>query len=223
MNFLNKFKQLLLIKYKTIQKTIIVFSIIFISLSMLWLMKDYSQHYEMAKEEIQTLFNEWHEGNIDTVGDIARIKEEELTIQTGFENYEDIQNIIHEKIYTGPEYQLNQLTIKKENQQYIADGKIIINTYDNLKIMNAIIEILLQDNSSIEMNYSQDDFINQNIDNIKNEINKYTKDFSKIVIVHMEYDENTKKWYIPFDKNNEFYNAISGNMIQLKDITIKDL
>lgn len=208
------------LKYNSsqIKKGICIFLGCFLILNSISLIKDNYEYRRQIHNELNTLTELWNKKDISQVSQIAKTSPESFLIETGFENTEDIYKIIETHIFGEVEFQESNLTIDNWSLETpVAKGKIVVCTYDNLAILNEVIEQLVNDDTEIDMNYNHEDFVKRNLVSIQEAIKDTKKDYIKTIIVTFDYDKENDKWFIPFESNKEFYNAISGNMISFNE------
>lgn len=206
---------------KEIIKKIIIFTFFFsLIFFVVYMTKDNIKKHEQINETIETLFKNWHESDMEQVYAIANVNEDEqqvFSFTTGFENNEVITDIVNQHVYEGPEYSVNDIVIegigKKKAEASVA---IEVKTYNNLEILDVIIQELLNDNTKVTKDYQQDEFIKNNEKNITDAVSSIEKNSIKTLAIYMQYQDG--KWNIPYENNVDFYNALMGGMISLESV-----
>lgn len=188
------------------------FSLIF---TCVYFIKDNVTKQNEVKETIASLFNVWNEQDKDAIYEISNEKEA-FEYVTGFENNEVITDIIETHIYEGPEYTFDDIVIEGIGHRNAkASAQINLTTYNNMEVLNTIINELLNDNSKVTKDYKHEEFVAHNQDSIKEATKNIKKESKKTVIIYLECEDG--KWSIPYRNNIEFYDALSGGMISFSN------
>ena len=207
-----------LFNYRKIAKMMLSVFMCFLLLLVIGMLKDNYRQRTQIHERIECLFTAWNSRNFQEIGEISQATPESFIIETGFENNQDIHNIIEEHIYRDVVYQIQTTTVDNWSSRIpYSKAKITVTTYNNLEILDKIIEQLVNDDTQIDINYNHEEFLTRNIEKIKSAVNKIERNYQKTFIVEFHYDDKSQQWFIPFDKNKEFYNAVSGNMIEFNE------
>lgn len=201
-------------------KKIIIYTFFFtLIFSTVYFIKDNVEKQKEIKETIAFLFDNWHSQNMEGIYNISKTKAEDNIFQykTGFEENEVISDIINKHIYEGPEYDLDRDIVidgigKKDAK---ASVTISMHTYNNLEVIDTVIETLLNDNSKITKDYQHDKFVESNEDSILKATQEVEKTSQKKMIIYMECEDN--EWTIPYQNNKNFYDAMSGGMITFSE------
>lgn len=210
-------KLLLYVKNMDIKTGIIICFSCFLLLTGVSITKENYIFRKNINKTLNTLEKSWNNQDLEKVSSIAETTKESFIIETGFENNDDIQYILHSHLYN-VEFQNVYLSIdNRSKSEPVAKAKIKLTTYDNLEVLNMIIMQLINDDSEIDRNYNQEDFIARNIDKIKKAVENIKKDYIKTILVTFKYDKLSHRWSIPFETNKDFYNAMSGNMISFHE------
>ena len=90
-----------------------------------------------------------------------------------------------------------------------------MHTYNNLEVIDTVIETLLNDNSKITKDYQHDKFVESNEDSILKATQEVEKTSQKKMIIYMECEDN--EWTSPYQNNKNFYDAMSGGMITFSE------
>lgn len=194
-----------------ITNSIKIFCCLLMVFSTVYYIKDNFQKRKNIEHTIESLFTCWNKKEMGKVYEIAK-KNEEFHLTTGFEKNIEISQIIDEHIYGGVEYKLLGIKVSGLGQDNAkAQATISMKTYNNLEILNVIIEQLLKDDSEVTMDYNHEDFLNQNLENIKNAVKDVQKNSEVTVVIYLESQKS--KWFIPYANNEDFYNSLAGNLI----------
>lgn len=205
------------VKKVDIKRGIIICFSCFLLLTGISLSKENYVFRNDINQTLKTLEKSWNNQDLEKVSSIAETTKESFIIETGFENNDDIQDIIQAHLYS-VEFQNVYLSIDNwSKSEPVAKAKIKLTTYDNLEVLNVIIMQLINDDSEIDRNYNHNDFVARNIDKIKSAVEDIKKDYIKTILVTFKYDSFSKNWSIPFETNKDFYNAMSGNMISFHE------
>lgn len=204
---------------KRVMLFLIVFAICFTSLTIIYTFKDNLRKTDLAKQTIEILVDSWKKQDMDKVSLLAGEESTFLNVQTGFEKYEDINTILNEHIYNEVECEIKDIHINMWNlkEEQTGQVKLVIKTYNNLEVLDCVIKSLVTANSKVDKDYTHTEFIKENISRIKKEISEIQKEYSKIVIVSMKYDEIESKWTVPYKDNEDFYIALSGDILLMKE------
>lgn len=194
------------------------FSLIF---TCVFFIKDNIKKQEQVKDTIATLFDDWKEHDKDAIYEISNEKES-FEYVTGFENNEVITEIIEKHIYEGPEYTLDDIVIEGIGHKNAkASAQINLTTYNNMEVLDTIINELLNDNTKVTKDYEHKEFVEHNQDSIKQATKNIKKESKKTVIIYLECENN--KWTIPYENNVDFYDALSGGMISFSQSVDTDV
>lgn len=197
-------------KKKVLLEGLKVFCSVLLIFSVVYYIKDNIRKRDEVTHIIHDLMTSWNNQDMERVSMISQ--KNEFVFTTGFENNIDISKIINNHIFGEVEYDLLSMKIVGLGQDNsLAQATIHLKTYNNLEVLDTIIEQLLKDTSEVTMEYNHEDFINQNIESIKEAVQGIQKDSEKTVIIYLEQKE--KQWIIPYENNEEFYNSLSGNLI----------
>ena len=71
----------------------------FALLLVIGVLKDNYRQRTQIQAKVESLFIAWNNKNIDEIAEISQTAPERFIIETGFENNQDIHNIIEEHIY----------------------------------------------------------------------------------------------------------------------------
>lgn len=207
-----------LFNYKKIAKMLMSVFMCFALLLVIGVLKDNYRQRIQIQAKVESLFIAWNNKNIEEIAEISQTAPERFIIETGFENNQDIHNIIEEHIYGNVSYQIQTMTVDNWSSHIpYSKAKITVTTYNNLEILDKIIEQLVNDDTQIDINYNHEEFLTRNIEKIKSAVHTIKRNYQKTFIVEFYYDDKKQQWFIPFDENEEFYNAVSGNMIDFNE------
>ena len=197
------------------KKYTILFLIIFLIFNFVYFISDSYQKKEEITTTITNLNTAWHEKDFDTLKDISKNDSRIYQFQTGFENNKIIKEELDKHIYENTEIKINKISSKYHNKKTTGKAKVVVTTYNNLEVLDICIKTLVNQENQINYNYNHKDWIQKNSNLLKDKMTKIEKSYSKIVLVNLVYNSELNKWEIPFENNYDFYNILSGNMIEL--------
>lgn len=203
-------------------KNLIIYTFFFVLIfTSVYFIKDNVKKQNEVKETIQILFKDWNNQDMESIYKVSGEKES-FQYSTGFEDNAVITEIMEKHIYEGPEYQLQDLEIegigKKDAK---ASATIDLTTYNNLEVLDTVINQLLNDNSKITKDYEHEDFVKSNEDGILEATKDIKKSSQKTLIIYLECKGN--KWSIPYSHNKDFYDALTGGMITFTESVNTDV
>lgn len=197
------------------KKPVLYFCCSFLFLSLVHTFKVNQSYKMLAEEQIKETVELWKEKDLLKVSEIAKIEESSFEIKTGFEEITELQEVLDEYIYESVDYKINAVSVNSANEDTpIVKAKVTITNYNNLEVLKTVINQLIQTDIKVDINYNFNDFIKDNIESIKKACQSIKKDYEKVVIVNFTYDN---QFYLHFEDNKEFYNALSGNMLKFKE------
>lgn len=196
------------------KKPVLYFCCSFLFLSLIHTFKVNQSYKMLAEEQVKKTVELWIEKDLPKVSEIAKTKDSSFDIKTGFEEITELQEILDGYIYESVDYKINAVSVNSSNEDSpIVKAKVTITNYNNLEVLKTVINQLIQTDIKVDINYNFNDFIKENIDSIKKACQSIKKDYEKVVIINFTYD---KQFYLPLEDNNDFYNALSGNMLKFK-------
>lgn len=173
----------------------------------------YQTHYQRIQSSTQKaeqVILKWNQKDIEWLSDNFHVPEEQITINTGFKQ-DSINQVFYDVVYN------SQGTIKKvdiyhEGKQVKAKIRIMIETYDSMKLMKTLLSNIVNDTSKITYNYNENDFMNKHAEKLKKDLKDFPRDYMDVQFLLMTLNPKTNQWEMDFEENKEFFNSMSGNM-----------
>ena len=174
--------------------------------------KKYQETLVIVEKQTVSMLKQWKEKDKEKLAKTFQVDQDYFTVDTGLK-YESVNQLFDDTTFNSDlEYTIKDIQIKKIGKTVTAKVRFIIKTYDNMDIMNTLLENIVGDKSQITYKYSENDFINKHVKTIKKQLEDFKGSYTDLATLTLHYNKENKKWEMKLEGNEEVINGLSGNM-----------
>lgn len=195
-------------KYK---HTFCIFLLLFFNIfGIIYTCQIYSLRVESATLKAEQVIEKWNQKDFQWLSQNFHVSEEQMKIDTGFKQ-ESINQVFEDIVYNSTGV-IKNVDVYHDNKEVKARIRIMIETYDSMKLMKTLLSNMVNDTSKITYNYNENDFMNKHAEKLKKDLKDFPRDYMDVQFLLMTFNHKTNQWEMDFEGNKEFFNSMSGNM-----------
>lgn len=187
--------------------TLVLFFLIF---GMMHVFQTHCYRVESSTQKAEQVIAKWNQKDVKWLSQNFNVSEEQMKIDTGFKQ-ESINQVFEDIVYNSTGV-IKNVDIYYDNKEVKARIRIMIETYDSMKLMKTLLSNMVNDTSKITYNYNENDFMNKHAEKLKKDLKDFPRDYMDVQFLLMTLNPKTNQWELDFEENKEFFNSMSGNM-----------